>query len=313
VWVDTVLIVCRYDQLHVSPRVLQQAPINYYQIDSVEASLLTVLRHELGVAQVEHFLIEHHTDLREVWRTPQLFERELDALRNAGVIFVRNDRALVPSDQVPNIRRVLGIDMSRADATRLYGYLQNPELHQALSISGLATSGTKEDRIARLITNMVQPRTALLDVLTNERLRELCRDIGTTLGGSKEDIVNRIISFISADKDIAPEPEQPAPIREERRLDRRRFGLLFEQLKAHDLTSLLIAFDLKRSGTKDVQIQTLWDAERAELTLLDEIGSTDLELLLKRIGLKSNGTKAERTERLLAHFEAMATEEAPPV
>ncbi len=302
--VDAGLVVGRDDHLRVYRKVLHLARSNDNQIDALEASILVVLRHELGIAQAEHFLIEHHADLREFWRTPHLFEREFGALTAAGILFVREGRVLIPKDQVGTVRRVIGLDMARKDASRLFGYLSNTELHDALAAISLPTSGNKDDRIARLITNMVQPRAMLLlRQIGIDRLKELCRELGAAVSGSKEEIVSRLIDYVSADKDVAATPDPPEKVREARRLERASFGSLFDLLRAHELTSVLIEFDLKRSGTKEVQIQTLWEAERAEATLLGCLGSPDIEGLLRRANLRTNGPKAERIERLVANFE----------
>ncbi|HEY4243189.1 MAG TPA: SAP domain-containing protein [Kofleriaceae bacterium] len=306
--VDGGLIVGRDDQLRVYRRVLHQARSNDYQIDNIEASILMVLREELNITQTEHFLIEHHSDLREFWRTPGLFEREFDALVAAGVIFARDGRALLPIDQVGVVRRVIGLDMSRDDAKRLYGYLSSGELHDALAAVALPTSGNKDDRIARLISNMVQPRAVLLmRHIGIERLKELCRDLGAAVSGAKEDLVGRLIEYIGANKDLAEDPAPLSTIVEERALDRERFGLLFDCLRAHDLTSLLVEFELRRSGTKETQIQTLWDAARSETSLLQGLASADLEQLLRRAGLKTNGSKSERIARVIANFASTSS------
>ncbi len=49
-------------------------------------------------------------------------------------------------------------------------------------------------------------------------------------------------------------------------------------------------------------MQALWEAHLAETGLLSSLASGEIEVLLRRIGLKSAGSKAERIRRLLEHF-----------
>lgn len=300
----------RDDQLRVYRRVLYQARSNDMVIDVSEASILGVLRQELEIAQVEHFLLEHHPDLREFWRQNEAFARELHALRSAGIVYVREGKTLLPEDLVRSIRQVLGIDMSRPSARRLYGYLTHHDLHEALAAVRAPTSGSKEEKIDRLVARMVQPRVVLrVRGIGLERLREVCKEIGAAVSGSKDEVVDRILAHVAAGRDILREPEPAPPIQDDRSLSEERFRLLFSRLRGHELATILAQFDLRRWGTKEQQIRTLWDSHRAETTLLNALSSTDLEVLLKRLDLKTRGSKLERAQRAIEYF-ASASEEA---
>lgn len=302
--IDDREILARDDQLRVYRKVLYQARANDMLIDGSEAAMLGVLRQELEIPQVEHFLIEHHADLREFWKQDQAFVRELHALRSAGLVYVRDGKTLLPEDLVQVIRNVLGVDMSATSARRLYGYLSNHELHEALAAIGAPTSGSKEERVARLVAHMTQPRVILRHRFVGlDRLREICRAVGANVSGSKDDLVDRIVAHVAAGRDIRQEPEPPPPIQEPRRLDEERFALLFSRLRGHELAAVLAQFDLRRWGTKEAQVKTLWDSHRSEETLLGALASTDLEGVLRRLDLKSNGSKGDRVHRLVEHFE----------
>ncbi len=295
----------RDEQLRVYRRVLYQARSNDLLIDDSEAAILGVLRQELGVAQVDHFLIEHHADLCEFWQGSGAFERELHSLTSAGLIFTRGDLVIFPDDLAAVVRQVLGIDMSRSAARRLLGYLSVAELRDALELIGAPTSGSKDERIERLIAHMTQPRSILGNVGL-DTLRSVCRDIGAPVSGSKESLVDRIIAHVRADRDLAPEPEPPPPpTQEPRRLDASRFGLLLGSFRGLQLAAILGALDLRRYGTKDLQIQILWDAQRSESTLLGYLSNLELEAALRRLNLKASGSKKERIERLVEHFAAV--------
>jgi hypothetical protein len=305
--IDAKEILARDEQLRVYRRVLYQARSNDALIDSSEGAILGVLRQELEISQVEHFLIEHHADLREFWRQDGAFVRELHALRSAGLVFVKDGNTLLPEDLAGVIRSVLGIDMPAPAARRLYERLSNQELYDALSHIQAPTSGSKEERINRLVSHMAQPRYILrIRAIGLEKLREICRDIGATVSGAKDELVVRIIAHISAGRDINREPEPLPPIVEERELDHHQFCSLFASLRGLDLAAILGEFDLKRWGTKETQIGTLWDAQRSEVTLLNSLSSPDVEALLRRLELKTTGSKTERIRRAIDHFRVSA-------
>lgn len=303
--VDKREILARDDQLRVYRKVLYQARSNDRLIDTSELTLLSVLRQELEIAPVEHFLIEHHVDLREFWQQDEAFVRELHMLRSAGLVHVRDGKTLLPEDLGQSIRQVLGADMSATNARRLYGHLSNNDLYEALSAIGAPTSGSKDDRIERLVTHMAQPREILrLRSIGLERLREICKEIGANVSGVKDDLVDRIVAHVAAGRDVLRESEPPPPIKEERRLDEERFALLFSKLRGHELVAILGQFELRRSGTKDAQAKTLWEAHLSEGTLLGVLLSTDIEILLQRLDLRTAGSKSDRIERILEYFEA---------
>ena len=139
--------------------------------------------------------------------------------------------------------------------------------------------------------------------LLPEDLGQVIRNVGANVSGAKDDLVDRIVAHVAAGRDIRREPEPPPPIQEPRRLDEERFGLLFARLRGYELVAVLGEFDLRRSGAKDTQVRALWEARRSEETLLAALGSADLEGLLRRLELKTSGSKADRIQRLIEHFE----------
>lgn len=296
-------ILARDDQLRIYRRILYQARSNDSLIDPSEGAILGVLRQELDISQVEHFLIEHHADLREFWGQEGAFVRELHALRSAGLVYVRAGNTLLPEDLAGVIRNVLGIDMSSGAARRLYGHLSNQDLYEALGHIHAPTSGSKEERIERLIAHMAQPRFILrLRSIGLEKLREVGREVGATTSGVKDELVPRLIAHFAAGRDLNREPEPPTVVLEERELDREQFAALFTNLRGLDLAAILAEFDLRRWGTKETQISTLWEAHRSETTLLSALSSADLEAMLKRLELRASGSKVERIRRAIDHF-----------
>lgn len=307
-------ILGRDDQLRLYRRVLYEARRSDLQIDGSESTLLGVLRRELGIAHVEHFLIEYHPDLQEFWRHPDSFNHELHGLVSVGLLFVTDEGGVaMGADVAPLVGQALGIDMSVDAARRLISALSSSDLAEALGRIAARTSGTKEERIERLLSNRVQPR-AILRWLSLQALRELARDSGAAAYGSKEELSDRIIAQYAAGSDqVAPPPPEPEPTPEDRTLDERRFGLLFGSLKGAELAQILEALpELRQSGTKEVRSATLWAAQKSETTLLSELKNRDLEEILIRQGLRIGGSKLDRIERLVAYFAGLDPDHVPP-
>lgn len=303
--IDAGEILARDEQLRLYRRVLYQARRSDLDIDASEATLLAVLRRELGIAQVEHFLIEHHAELREFWNRDHAFLQELHALRSAGVVFAHGADTLLPADLVPMLRQALGLEMTSADCARLYGYLSNQDLGEALAAAQMKTSGSKEEKLQRLLSQLVQPRFVLAHV-SLAGLRELCREIGATTSGAKEQLVERVLAHISAGRDDEVEAPPPPPIEEPRALDEQRFKALFSSLRGQQLAAILAAFpDARQSGNKEQRTSVLWELKRSELTLLSVLTNRDLEEVLGRLRLKLAGSKKERIDRIVGYFSSV--------
>lgn len=300
--IDKGEILARDDGLRLYRRALHEARRNDLDLNSSEAALLAVLRREAKIAPVEHFLLEHHQDLREFWDREHAFFHEQNALRSAGLVFAYEGQLLIAEDVAPAIRQTLGIDMSRESARRLFDYVRNADLAGALDAAGARTAGSKEARIERLLTEWIQPRS-VLRTLSLGALKDVCRAAGASSTGNKDELIERLVAHFAQGKDEEVEPPPSPPRQEERALDEERFRMLFGFLTAQELTDILRRFpDLRQSGTKDVRVATLWGAHLAEKTLLAELMNRDLEDILHRLSLRLGGSKPERIARIIEHF-----------
>lgn len=307
--VDAEEIVARDDQLQLYRRALAEARRNDLDVNGSEAALLSLLRRETGIAQVEHFLIEHHRELRQFWEGDSCFGHEENALRSAGLLFVRDGCLVLPEDLVPAISQTLGIDMPVDAARRLLGYLSNAELATVLEAAGSRTSGTKEVRLERILLERIQPRVVLRSVGLGT-LREICRATEASVGGNKDDLIERIVEHFAQRRDQRVEEPVEPPKQEPRQLDESRFRTLFSALTHQELSDILRRFpELRQSGTKEARIDTLWESHLAEQTLLGELMNRQLEDVLHRLGLRLSGSKGERVSRLLDHFGETRLEE----
>jgi hypothetical protein len=296
-------LLARDRQLHLYRRALYEARRNDLDLNSSEAALLALLRRESQIAQVEHFLIEHHEDLREFWDKEDAFAHEAKALRSAGLLFVVDGQVVIPEDVAPAIWQTLGVDMPIDSARRLLGHLSNAELAAALEIAGSRTSGSKEVRLDRLLLERIQPR-AVLRSLGLSTLKDICRATDASVSGNKEELIERVIAHFAQGKDQREEdPPEPTRIQEPRRLNQDQFETLFSVLLHQELSDILRRLpDLRQTGTKEIRIRTLWEAHLSEATLLGELMNRQLEDVLHRLGFRIGGAKNVRIERIISHF-----------
>jgi len=301
--IDSGELLARDRQLHLYRRALYEARRNDLDLNSSEAALLALLRRESDIAQVEHFIIEHHEDLREFWDREDGFSHEKKALRSAGLLFVIDGQVVIPEDVAPAIWQTLGIDLPIDSARRLFGYLSNAELAAALEGAGSRTSGSKETRLERLLLERVQPRV-VLHSLGLSTLKDICRTTDASVSGNKEELIERVIAHFAQGRDQREEePPEPARIQEPRRLNQDQFETLFSALLHQELSDILRRLpDLRQTGTKEIRIRTLWDAHLSEMTLLGELMNRQLEDVLHRRGLRLGGSKNVRIERIISHF-----------
>lgn len=306
-------------------RMLEAAWGNDLSLDPSEIRMLRLLREQLGLFRIEHFLLAYHATIQPHWRAEDEFERVVKDLLDAGVIFEVEARKLaLPVELVPHVRKALGVELSREAARRLLARLDSgSHLKAALGDHDLATSGSKQDRIERIVDQFV-PMHRVVDTMHIAEARDLLRSLELPVTGSKEDLVHRIVEHFAAERDIEEredEHERGDAAPEPRLLQREAFSSLFAGLTGHQLHTLLLAFDLRTSGTKDVRISTLWDSPLSEETLLSKLKGPELEDLLARNDLAPRGSKAEKIARLIAAFRGTEPEpkgtvarevEAPP-
>jgi hypothetical protein len=296
-------LLARDRQLHLYRRSLYEARRNDLDINASEAVLLAVLRREQRISQVEHFLIEHHKDFHEFWNRDGNFAQEISALRYAGIIFLVNDRVLIPEEVAPAVWQTLGLDMPSESARRLLGYLTNSELAEVLEAAGARVSGTKEQRLERIVLERIQPHVALQTVGV-QTLKEICRSTDAPSTGNKDDLIARIIGHFAQGRDQREEDTIEVRMPELRRLQSGQFEMLFGVLQHQELSDILRRQpDLRQAGTKETKIRTLWEAQLSEQTFLGGLTNRQLEEVLQRVGLRISGAKNARMERLVAHFE----------
>jgi hypothetical protein len=134
---------------------------------------------------VEHFLIEHHQDLRE-FGTRTILAHEKNALRSAGLLFVRDDGLRFLTSRPYDLADV-GIDMGPDSARRLFG-------HRAAELAGARglDPHVRTKETARANTGENQPRGVARCRFT---LKDICRETDASASGNKDELIERIIGI----------------------------------------------------------------------------------------------------------------------
>jgi hypothetical protein len=306
-------ILGRNDGLRLYRKVFLEARRNDLQLDPSETAILGVLRRELGIAQVEHFLLEHHEDFWPYWKSDHAFLDVMRRMREAGLVFVDDGNVVFPQDVVAIARQIVGIEVGQAACRRLFDRAKSEDLAESLQAAQLKVSGSKEERINRLVENYVQPTKALA-AWTGATLKDVCRDLGLTASGGKDDLIERLVAHFATNGDLRPRTEPPPPPAPEPRvLPPERFALLFATLRGSDLSDVLSGVGSKRStGAKEKLLEVVRESRFSEETLLLELDNKQLEWALDRVRLKTNGTKTDRARRLIEHFARTPLEQLVP-
>lgn len=283
-------------------------------LDGSEIRLLNILREELGLLRMEHFLLAHHSAIQPLWRGDHALDDVVRELSAAGILYeVGEGRVALPDELVPHVRNSLGVAMPKEAARRLLARLDSgTHLKAALEDHDLPTSGSKQERAERIILHFV-PMGRVVDTMHIEDARELARKLGLPVRGAKEELVNRLVDHFARGGDLAVEQVEEAPPPEAKQLTEAGFTALFEWFKGHQLQQLLLAFQLRHSGAKQAKISTLWNSPYAEATLLSKLKNPDLDELLAKCNLVCRGSKSEKVAVLIDAFRgAEASLVRPP-
>lgn len=284
-------------------RVFLEARRNDLSIDPSEAAILGVLRRELLIPQVDHFLIEHHQDFWTFWRKDHAFLEAMRALQEQGIVFIVAGAFVLADELVPFVRQVLGLELGAAATKRLYTKVKNEGLADILADRGLKIGGNKDERLQRLLENYVQPTVGLM-AMSLPDLKELAKDCGLVTGGNKDDLVERVVGHFASGEDVKPAVEAPPPPPPEvRELSSEQFEALFAALRVSEISDILAGIGSKRlTGTREQLTRIVRESRFNEVSLVGELDGKQLDAVLAREKLKLTGLKAERVRRLVERF-----------
>ena len=277
-------------------------------INPSEANLLRALREELNISLMEHFVIEHHPDLHRFWRNEQAYENERNHLRNAGILFLVEERHTLAEETVAPIRRAWGFELSILQYRRLLDTLSNEDLRDILESEELRNvSGSAEEKQTRILENFVLPRAALKAVGI-ESLRQAARKLECRPYGSKDEVVENILDCLDSDDDLkAQAVSQSAAtneaVPETHELSKEARADLLRRLTNEALYDILTHLPRQRkSGSKDERVNRLAESPFSERTMLAEVTGEVLHELCRQLNLSPYGPKDEKIMRLIEAY-----------
>jgi hypothetical protein len=277
-------------------------------INPSEENLLRVLRGELGISLMEHFVIEHHPDLHRFWRSEQAYENERNHLFGVGILFLAGDRYILAEETVVLIRRAWGFELSVTQFRRLLDTFSNDDMRDILDNEGLNISGSSEEKKSRILENYVLPRAAMESVHI-ESLRQAARSLGCRTYGTKDEVIENILDWLDSDEDLkaqavaaettaASESKEVVP--ETRELSNDALADLLRRLTNETLYDVLSHLPGQRkSGNKDERVKRLLESPFSERTMLTEVTNEVLHELCRQLDLTPYGPKEEKITRLI--------------
>lgn len=288
-------------QLYIN--ILKSAWESSNEIDRSEAQLLEALRNELIIWTREHFLLEHHPDVRKLWDVSGAYVTARNHLLVTGLVSTFENNYLIADEVALQIRRIWGIDLEKDCYERMLRGARNEQLHNALEKIGLMVSGTKEEKIERIINALIPP-SEFLDTIFIDELREYCRQNNIPVSGKKSDVISNIINHFDRRNDLkTTEEEKVEPLLplepEARELNNESFIKLLEILTNDQLYDMLSKGFLKTSGTKEEKINRLVESPWSEKSLLNNLRKIELSNLCWRLGIPISGIKTELIERII--------------
>jgi hypothetical protein len=288
-------------QLYIN--ILKNAWESDQEIDRSEALLLEALRNELDIWTREHLLLEHHPEVRELWDLPGAYVSARNRLLVTGIVMTYGEYYVIADEVAYQIRKSWGIDLEKDAYTRLLRSVKNEQLHKFLNQNSLQLSGTKEERIERIINALIPP-SEFLDALQVSELKEFCGQNGIQKSGTKSEVIANIIDHFDRGQDLHEEKEEEPPSKlpeepEERSLKENELkGLLFN-LTSDQLYDVLYECHLKTSGNKEEKVTRLMESPWSEISMLDSLRKKDLSEVCRKMNISNSGIKRELIDRLI--------------
>jgi hypothetical protein len=288
-------------QLYIN--VLKNAWESDNKIDRSEALLLETLRNELGIWTREHLLLEHHPDIRKLWDINGAYIAARNHLLLTGLVLTYENNYVLAEEVALQIRRAWGIDLEKYAYERMLNGMKKEYLHDALEKTSLQVSGSKEEKVQRLINALVPP-SEFLNFMSTDDLREFCRQNKIQVSGRKDEVIANIIDHFDRAEDLKAREEKtvesPLPTEpEERDLGNDIMTRLFQNLTNDQLHDVLAQSYLRTSGTKDEKVTRLVESPWSERSLLNRLRKIDLSDLCRKLGIPISGIKTELIERLI--------------
>ncbi len=283
--------------------ILKNAWESNNEIDRSEAQLLEAIRNELNIWTREHLLLEHHPEVRQLWDKSDAYINARNYLLLKGLVLTYENYYIIAEEVAIQIRKAWEVDLERDDYERFLYMLKNKQLHDSLEMIGLQVSGTKEEKIDRILSSLIPP-TELLEYIPINELREFCRNNSIQISGRKPEVISNCIDFFDRKLDLVEEVEEetisPLPSTPEtRELSNEILRKLLQNLNNDQLSDVLSGCYLKTSGVKQEKIERLIDSPWSDRTILNHLRKSDLSSICKKMAINISGVKTELIDRLI--------------
>ncbi|HPM46784.1 MAG TPA: SAP domain-containing protein [bacterium] len=172
------------DEYNIVKKLRKKLKINSYQSRIIEA--------ELGKFPGAENKLHSVSD----------FELMLKILQEKGILFYFKEKdecyyAVIPSEIENSVKSIMEFELGIGAHNKMLDKLKMSQLIEILKSFGLASSGKKEEIISRIIEAGFYPSEEL-DVLSNDELAEICRDLpGVNVTGTKPERSRRIIAYFN--------------------------------------------------------------------------------------------------------------------
>jgi P-loop Domain of unknown function (DUF2791) len=142
----------------------------------------------------------HLESLRELCRQENLQISGSKSTVIANIIeYFGEDRDLIEEQTVEEKNSLLQEPEAREMEPDIYGKiltnLTGQQLYDILYQAGLMTSGSKEEKVKRVLDSHFSERSAL-NYLRKEDLTQVCRKFSMPVSGSKQELVDRVLDFV---------------------------------------------------------------------------------------------------------------------
>ncbi len=269
------------------------------RVNATEAHLLQALRSKLGITMREHLRLEHHPSIRHSWDSARSYATARNYLLARGIVLTSEDRFVLPDEVRLQVRSYWEMELHDADYRQLLDSFNIQELRTILEDAGLQLSGSKDERIERIVTGMVPPSSAL-EAHSILRLRELSRDLQLPVTLPKSELIGQLIHHFDGPIEIVArqmalpgETEEALPATQTEHARE-----LLQRLSGNQLYEILLSLGLRRSGSKSERIIRMLDSGHPLGVILSQLRRRDLVALCRKLGLAVSGLKEELIDRL---------------
>ena len=269
------------------------------RVNAAEAHLLEALRSKLGITMREHLRLEHHPEVRPAWDSARAYATARNYLLARGLVLASDDSFILPDEVRLQVRSYWDMELHDSDYRRLLDGFNVQELRSILADAGLPSSGSKGDRIERIIFGMVPP-TTVLESRTILQLRDMSRELQLPVSLPKSELVEQLLYYFDGAREaMAGEAVLSTGSNESAARDHPEHATeLLHKISGDQLYEILLKLGLRRSGSKAERIARLLESDLSLAAILSQLRRRDLVALCRRLGLPVSGLKEELVERL---------------